>query len=155
MTLRPAVPADIPAMADLARAAYARYVPRLGGAEPPAMRPDFDTAIETGCAWVVDADEGLAAYLLCAETEAAWVIDNLAVAPTHQGYGLGRRLLDMAEDEGRRRGFTEVRLLTNLVMTENQAIYAARGYRETARETILGGSQTRLHYAKPLSAAAG
>ncbi|MEM6489559.1 MAG: GNAT family N-acetyltransferase [Pseudomonadota bacterium] len=158
----PATPADVPAMVAVALAAYRPYLPRLGGVEPPAMRPDFRSAVAAGLAWAArfDPGDGIGGYLLCAVDAdpgagesaggGAWVIDHVALAPAWQGRGHGRRLMDFAEDEGRRRGHAEARLLTNLVMTENQAIYAARGYRETGRTTVLGGSQTRIHYAKPL-----
>jgi hypothetical protein len=41
-------------------------------------------------------------------------------------------------------GLTKLRLYTNVVMTENQAIYAHLGYRETRRETEDGYQRVYL-----------
>jgi hypothetical protein len=43
--------------------------------------------------------------------------------------------MQFAEEQARQRGLTRLDLYTNEVMTENQAIYARLGYRETARRT--------------------
>ena len=51
----------------------------------------------------------------------------------HQGEGIGRDLLAFAEDEARRRGCAELRLLTNERMARNIALYARLGYVETDR----------------------
>lgn len=60
------------------------------------------------------------------------------VEPSHQGRGLGRLLLDFGEAEARRLGLAEVRLYTNALMTDNVAIYTARGYVQTDRRTVDG-----------------
>ena len=61
--------------------------------------------------------------------------DLPAIRPSAQGAGLGRRLLEFAEEQARQRGLARLDLYTNEVMTENQAIYARLGYRETGRRT--------------------
>jgi ribosomal protein S18 acetylase RimI-like enzyme len=61
------------------------------------------------------------------------LIESVAVDPRHQGRGLGRRLMALAEAEARRQGRLAVRLYTNAKMTENIALYARLGYRETER----------------------
>ncbi len=66
------------------------------------------------------------------------LLDNIAVAPEHQGQGLGRRLLAFAETEARRRGYREIRLYTHRTMVENQRLYAAIGYEETGRGSEAG-----------------
>jgi ribosomal protein S18 acetylase RimI-like enzyme len=66
------------------------------------------------------------------------LLDNIAVAPAHQGTGLGRRLLGFAEEEAARRGYSEIRLYTHRTMTENQHLYARVGYEETGRGTEAG-----------------
>ncbi len=62
-------------------------------------------------------------------------VGNVAVHPSAQGTGLGRRLLEFAAEQARQRGLNRLDLFTNEVMTENQAIYARLGFRETARRT--------------------
>ena len=65
-------------------------------------------------------------------------LDNVAVSPTAQGKGYGRILLDYAESIARAMGFARIRLYTQVIMTENQAIYAKRGYIETHRAVEKG-----------------
>jgi ribosomal protein S18 acetylase RimI-like enzyme len=60
-------------------------------------------------------------------------VENVAIDPSAQGRGLGRGLLEFAEQEAARRGLTRMALVTHEAMTENQAIYARLGYVETGR----------------------
>lgn len=46
--------------------------------------------------------------------------------------------MEFAEAQATEVGLTRLGLYTNVVMTENQAIYAHLGYRETARQTENG-----------------
>ncbi|MGF1553217.1 MAG: GNAT family N-acetyltransferase [Paracoccaceae bacterium] len=149
MRPRAATPADVPALVALGEAAYARYVPRLDGREPPAMRPDFAEHIAEGAVRVVDGADGIEAYLIAYTQDGALVIENVAVAPGRQGAGRGRGLLAFAEDLARARGLGRLRLYTNVVMTENQRLYARLGYAETGRSTFGAGFE-RVHYEKSL-----
>jgi GNAT superfamily N-acetyltransferase len=55
------------------------------------------------------------------------------VHPDAQGTGLGRRLMDFAEEQARRGGFRRLTLYTNEVMTENLGMYEHLGYKEVER----------------------
>ena len=55
-TIRPADGGDIPAVIGCVRAAYAKYVERIGK-EPAPMREDHSAAIEAGETYVL-ADDG-------------------------------------------------------------------------------------------------
>ena len=57
-------------------------------------------------------------------------VKRMWVAEEVRGIGLGRRLLMALEDEGRRLGFTVLRLETNRNLGEAQALYRRNGYRE-------------------------
>jgi len=61
------------------------------------------------------------------------LLANVAVATNFQGRGLGRRLIDFAESEARRRGYDEIRLYTHQRMYESAALYPRLGYEETGR----------------------
>ena len=78
------------------------------------------------------------------------LLDTVAVAPGAQGRGYGAVLLARAEDDARELGLSEVRLLTNLAMTENQTFYPRHGYIETARGRQDG--YDRVFYAKKIAA---
>ena len=138
LELRRATPADAEAIRRLVHAAYVDYTPLLGRTPSP-MLTDFDAAIREHEVWVlVEADGVPAAVLeLIDEPERLW-IDNVAVDPSRQGQGLGRRLLRFADEEARRRGRPELGLLTNERYVANIAMYERYGYIETHREPRQG-----------------
>ena len=76
------------------------------------------------------------------------LIVNVAVAPAHQGRGLGRHLLAYAESLARAAALPTVRLYTNARMTANLTLYASYGFVEERREILEVG--TVVHMAKPL-----
>ena len=61
------------------------------------------------------------------------LIYSVALRPDARGKGFGRVLLDAAERFTASWGLGEIRLYTHQLMTRNQAIYTARGYREVGR----------------------
>jgi ribosomal protein S18 acetylase RimI-like enzyme len=130
--VRRATPADLPAVRAVVSAAYTRYLDRMD--RPPApMLADYAAEVESGRLWV--AGEPIAGLIELIETGDSLHIGNIAVHPSVQGAGLGRLLMEFAEEQARQRGLARLDLYTNEVMTENQAIYARLGYRETARHT--------------------
>ncbi|MGH9174573.1 MAG: GNAT family N-acetyltransferase, partial [Vicinamibacterales bacterium] len=62
-------------------------------------------------------------------------VENVAVHPRHQGAGLGRRLMQFAEDRARAEHLSEIRLYTHERMTENITYYGKLGFDETDRRT--------------------
>jgi ribosomal protein S18 acetylase RimI-like enzyme len=131
-SVRLATPADLPAIRDIVTAAYARYLDRMD--RPPApMLADYAAEVESGRLWV--AGEPVAGLIELIGTGDSLHVANVAVHPSAQGTGLGRRLMEFAEEQARQRGLARLDLYTNEVMTENQAIYARLGYRETARRS--------------------
>jgi ribosomal protein S18 acetylase RimI-like enzyme len=131
--LRRAVAADAPAIRVLVRAAYQHYVARIGR-EPMPMTADYDRAVVAHQIWLLDDANGLAAVLElkpCGGGELS--IENIAVHPSRQKSGIGRRLMAFAEEEARRQGCDRVTLYTNEKMVENIALYTRLGYVETER----------------------
>ncbi|MBT9371528.1 GNAT family N-acetyltransferase [Rhizobium sp. CSW-27] len=59
-------------------------------------------------------------------------VGKLAVLPRLQGKGVGRRLLQTAEDEARRRNLSRLRLETRIELMANHATFAAWGFAKTA-----------------------
>ena len=135
---RRATPADTDAVAEVVRSAFAMYVARLGGVEPWPMRLDYAEVIRRGQTWVADDDGDVAGVLVLEDQADHLLLDVLAVEPGRQGRGVGRGLMDLAEDQASERGFSEVRLYTNARMTENLAYYLRRGYVETHRDEVNG-----------------
>jgi|SRR5215212_3348186 ribosomal protein S18 acetylase RimI-like enzyme len=68
-------------------------------------------------------------------TDEGFLIDNVAVEPSHRGKGLGKALLEFAEAEARRTGFDYIYLYTHQKMTENLVLYSSIGYCEYDRRS--------------------
>lgn len=145
--LRPARPGDAPAVTSLVRAAYARWVPRLGR-EPAPMTADDPGLIAAGAVSLLEEAGRLLGVLVLIPEADALLIQNVAIAPDAQGRGLGGLLLAEAERVAREIGRRRVRLHTNAAMTENIGFYARRGFVETRRATEHG--LHRVYMEKPL-----
>ena len=146
-TVRRANDADADAIRDLVAAAYAKYI-TLIGRMPMPMLADYGTAMREHEVWVLEEDDTVVGIIeLVPESDHLW-IENVAIAPSHQGHGLGRRLLALAEVEARRHGLTALGLLTNERYADNIAMYERYGYRETHRTPHLGTDL--VHFRRPL-----
>jgi len=132
VTVRRATPDDVPALYVVVHDAYLLYVPRIGRMPAP-MTADYSAAVQAGQAWVAEADGAIAGLLVLVAYPDHLLIENIAVQPSAQRRGIGSRLLELAEDEARANGLSEIRLYTNEGMTENLAFYPRHGYRETRR----------------------
>lgn len=149
---RSALAGDPAEVAGLIDRAYRHYVERLG--RPPVpMSEDYSEVIRRRDVTVVEAQEGIVAVIVLGVTEEGFTIDNIAVDPSHQGEGLGRGLLEFAEEEARRRGFDAIHLYTHERMTENRALYGRIGYREYARRREAGHARVLMR--KQLARGAG
>ncbi|HEX3789490.1 MAG TPA: GNAT family N-acetyltransferase [Pseudonocardiaceae bacterium] len=145
--IRTATTEDVPALVALAAAAYQHYLPRIG--RPPApMTADYAGAVAAGQVWVAEESGELAGLLVLIDFPDHVLVENVAVRPGSQGTGLGRRLLDHAEQHARAVGRSQLRLYTNEKMTENLAYYPRLGYRETHRGEQHGFR--RVHFVKDL-----
>lgn len=135
--IRAATAADVSAIAQIVEHAYRPYISRIG--KPPGpMLDDYAARVSQGVVWVIEAGTTIAALIVLLPKLDHLLLDNVAVAPARQGFGLGHRLLAFAEAEAVRRGYHEIRLYTHQAMTENQRLYASIGYEETGRGTEAG-----------------
>jgi ribosomal protein S18 acetylase RimI-like enzyme len=121
-------------VAELVDAAYGHYLERLGG-PPRPMTDDYEEVIRTRQVTVAERHGAVAGVIVLAVTDEGFLVDNVAVHPSHRGSGLGRALLEFAEAEARRAGFDSIYLYTHERMTENLALYARIGYVEYDRRS--------------------
>ena len=135
--IRAATAADVPAIAEIVDQAYRHYIARIGKLPGP-MLDDYVARVSEGAVWVLEEGAVMAAIIVLLPAPNYLLLDNIAVSPTRQGLGFGRRLLAFAEDEALRRGYREIRLYTHETMVENQRLYAAIGYEETGRGSEAG-----------------
>jgi GNAT superfamily N-acetyltransferase len=135
--IRAAAATDAPKVAQIVEDAYRRHTPRMG--RPPGpMLDDYSARISEGVVWVIEEGATIVGILVLLPKPDHLLLDNIAVSPSHQGLGFGRRLLVFAEAEALRQGYREIRLYTHETMTENQRLYAAIGYEETGRGSEAG-----------------
>lgn len=134
---RQASAADAPAVAACVHAAYVHYVERIG-TTPGPMRDDYAEVIRERQVTVAESGGRLAGVLVLAQAAEGFLLENVAVDPTHKGKGLGRLLLRRAEAEARRAGYDSIYLYTHEKMAENRALYAKIGYVEYDRRSEEG-----------------
>jgi ribosomal protein S18 acetylase RimI-like enzyme len=146
-TARAAAPDDAPGAAACVISAYRHYVDR-NGLVPMPMRQNYAEVIRDCQVTVVAHGGEIVAVLVLDVTEEGFLLDNVAIAPAHQGKGLGRALLEHAESEARRQGFDSIYLYAQEIMTENIALYGRVGYVEYARRVEFG--LPRVYLRKPL-----
>jgi ribosomal protein S18 acetylase RimI-like enzyme len=130
--IRRATEDDVARIVEIARAAYIKYVPRMGR-EPPPMLADFAAEVAAGRVVVIEIARAVGGYLISWPKMEAYFIDNIAVDPARQGLGLGRQLMEYAVREAKRHNSSAIQLYTNATMTENLAMYAHMGFVETHR----------------------
>ena len=123
---------DVDSVQACARAAYAKYVERIGR-EPAPMVADFARQIELGVVRVAEVESSVVGYVVYFAEGDHIHLENIAVHPTHAGSGIGRRLMEHVEQEAMSGGFAAVELYTNEAMTENLSLYPKLGYLETDR----------------------
>ena len=147
--IRKATAQDIARIGAIARAAYAKYVPRIGR-EPAPMVADFAAEVAAGRVVVIGMAGAVDGYMIAWPETDAYLVDNIAIDPARQGEGLGRQLMAHAVGEARRRRLPAIRLYTNAAMTENLSIYAHMGFVETHRAVEKGFDRVYLRWTLPL-----
>jgi ribosomal protein S18 acetylase RimI-like enzyme len=130
--LRPAAPEDAPRLKEIVRAAYGDYVERMGF-EPRPMTDDYAEVIANWKVTVAEDGGEVVGLVVHGRSEEGFVIDNVAVDPARKGTGLGRLLIEHAEEAARADGFDSIYLYTHETMTENISLYGRVGYAEYAR----------------------
>jgi len=145
MTIRRAVATDAAAVRDLTRRAYAKWIPLIGREATPATE-NYDRIVRRDPVDLLLADGELVALVWVVPHPDHLLIENLAVAPAHQGQGLGRRMLAHAEALAAHQGLPEVRLYTNRKFASNVEFYLRHGYGIDREEAFWGG--VKVHMSK-------
>jgi ribosomal protein S18 acetylase RimI-like enzyme len=145
--VRQATAADLEPIHAVIQAAYAKYLSRMPKPPAPVLR-DYRGPVEAGAVWVTGTP--ITGLISLTPVKDSLLIENIAVHPAAQGTGLGRRLMQFAEQQAADRDITRLTLYTHEMMTESQAIYAHLGYREVERRTENG--YRRIYMEKVLPA---
>ena len=146
--IRAAAPSDVAAITRCVCAAYLRHIEQVGK-QPWPMLQDYSNVIRTSQVLVAEREGRILGVLELLVTDEGFLLDSVAVDPSAQGTGIGRQMLEFAENEARRHGFQSIYLMTNEKMTENQELYARIGYVPFDRQTVHGYSRVLMR--KPLT----
>ncbi len=135
--IRLATVVDLQDVQSCARAAYSKYVDRIGQ-EPAPMLADFTTQIERGQVHVLICKSSFAGYVVFYPDKDCLQLENVAIAPSFSSQGFGKKLIEYVEQAARDTGKQAVELYTNEAMTENLSMYPKLGYIETERKQQIG-----------------
>jgi GNAT superfamily N-acetyltransferase len=142
---------------------------------PPDLRDAFEAYIERALAEEIDCIEayyaehggGFWVAILCGELVGTFGLERASadamelrrmyVDPKTRRRGIGRRMLQYAEDECRRRGLKTLELSTAEIQTEALALYRSADYRLVREDFAQRGSSKtvglgmrRFHFEKSL-----
>lgn len=147
--IRAAGRGDVDCVVRLVADAYQPYVGRIGR-RPAPLDADYEALVAAGKVWVATRCGDLVGVMVLEQRADHLFIENVAVAPSAQGEGIGGQLLAFAEDQARAAGLRGLRLYTNERMVENLAYYPRRGFAETHRASSEGFA--RVYFTKTLPA---
>jgi ribosomal protein S18 acetylase RimI-like enzyme len=148
LTLRLGGVADVAAIRQLTREAYAQWIPVIGR-EPLPMGADYDAAVRRHRFDLLYVGGVLAGLIETADQGERLYIENVAIAPAFQGRGLGPRLIAHAEGLARAQGRRSVALCTNQRFAANVALYLRLGF-DIDGEVDLGAGTVRVDMSKAL-----
>ncbi|HBR86046.1 MAG TPA: ribosomal-protein-alanine N-acetyltransferase [Firmicutes bacterium] len=83
--------------------------------------------------WVATADERLVGYILCSLTSGEAELYSIAVAPDHEGRGIGRALMDEAFKELKAHGAQKILLEVEVGNERAYRLYLRQGFKEYRR----------------------
>jgi GNAT superfamily N-acetyltransferase len=129
---RVASPSDIINAARMVFESYAPYIPIIGKI-PPTIFEDFGDHIAKGNLWLLETRTMPIGMVVLTPYDDHMLLQSMAVLPTHQSSGYGRKILGFSEDLARSMGKKAIKLYTNSLMERNQRIYRRNGYEETYR----------------------
>jgi len=112
-------------------AAYAIYAERIS--DLPNVSDGIEDDIAQKIVWVAEQNQAIVGGLILSVEADSMLVMNIAVHPEASGAGIGRALMDKAEEETREHGLSEMRLSTHVDMPENVALYEHLGWQEIER----------------------
>jgi GNAT superfamily N-acetyltransferase len=145
VVIRVANPDDAPAIQQVERLAGERYrdseFAYIADDEPLSTEA-LSAYASSGRAWVADEDGRVCGYLLVEEVDDAAHIEQVSVQTDHQGQGIGRTLIDRAEQWARETGRTALTLTTFTDIPWNRPLYEHLGFRVLSADEI--GPELRM-----------
>jgi GNAT superfamily N-acetyltransferase len=132
--IRKALAGDSDGLQGCMEPAYASYLNRMGGERLPPMDVDYSLEISEFPVWVADFSGSIVGGLIMMFEDDYASIANVAVHPAFQRQGLGGGLMKFAETLAKEKNYSEVRLATHILLTENISLYLHLGWKEFDRD---------------------
>jgi len=129
--IRRATPADAASLTTCIDNAYSVYAGK--GIDLPDVSEGIAEEIQKNLVWVAVLGQQIVGGLVLIAREDNAVLVNVAVDPSATGSGLGRALIDRAEQEARTQGLGRICLTTHVKIPENVRLYRHLGWHETSR----------------------
>jgi len=143
VTIRAVQAGDAAAVADLVRLAFSAQ-PRPTNPPSSALKETAATIIEhltRGGGAVLESGGVIAGLVLWNEDEGAFYISRLSVHPERRGQGMARALMEEAEREARRQGFSRMTLGVRLELEENRRFFRSCGFVDASLRSHEGFSE--------------
>ena len=129
-SIRAATARDASLIADLVRRAFAAQ-PRPTNPPSSALEETAATIaahLARGGGAVLEREDVVAGAVLWEEEDGALYISRVSVAPEYRRQGIARALMDEAEREARRQGFSRMTLGVRLELVENHQLFKSCGF---------------------------
>ena len=134
---------DVDLIRSFTRAAYAKWIPLIGR-EPLPMAADYETALRQHRFDLLYKDGVLAALIETITRDDHLHIQNLCVSPKFQRLGLGRQLLNYAQEMAKQKNLPALRLDTNKYFTGNVDLYLRHGFSIAWEKPVDGGVHVHM-----------
>jgi GNAT superfamily N-acetyltransferase len=138
--------ADLASLAGVERSASVTYFEALGSPSdlPEVLPPDvIEASHAAGLLWVAaDRQDAPVGFLAAQAIDGSLFVKEISVAREHQRVGLGRQLLQVAEDHAREASYGALALITDRFIPFNGPFYEKLGFREVSVERASPGFTT-------------
>lgn len=133
ITLHPISPDDAGEILTLQRAAFLSEAQIYGDIHSPALTQTLEqlrSELSDAGGWVARCGDRVVGAIRTRESDDILLIGRIAIAPDMQGEGIGRMLLEAAEQSS---GAAEAELFTGSLSEANLRLYERCGYVESER----------------------
>lgn len=129
--IRRASTEDAAALVECIDAAYSAYASKI--TDLPAVSEGIAEHIEQHIVWVAELDSTVVGGVVLIPRDRFMLLANVVVRPENSGLGIGRALIELADEVCLEHGLSELRLSTHTGLPENVGLYKHLGWVETGR----------------------
>ena len=141
--IRTAESEDVRVIETITHQAYSKWVQRIGR-EPLPMTVDYEARVSDHRFDLIEIGHEVVGLIETVPKVDYLLIENVAVLPEFQKQGIGRRLLDHAEQIAQQLELHELRLYTNELFEGNVALYESLGYKVLHRVEVDRGARADM-----------